>query len=63
MNCICLFIHKRLVEHLLWPGAGAIKMNQRLILPKKNETQPFICGDLQFCEGDEEMEVGRKKAT
>lgn len=42
MNCICLFIHEILVECLLWPWAGAIKMNQRLSLPKKKHSPLFV---------------------
>lgn len=42
MNCICLFIHEILVECLLWPGAGAIKMNQRLSLLKKKHSPLFV---------------------
>lgn len=31
--------------------------------PTEEETQSFICGDLQPCKGDEEMEGQRMKVT
>lgn len=60
MNYICLCINEILSEHLRWSGAAAIKMNQRLIAPKKTETQSFVCGNFQSGKGNEEMEGQRK---